>query len=343
MQARITLPKRLTSIKSVESSGLAKLEETSVETVTLDTTSCEFAEPIPLVYLAFKINEIRRRLPDTRWKIDYKYNNFYGYADHVGFFDYVGVGHAFNKQVGDAVANKNYMPIEAWSIPDLKREAAGRPIGEVINDRASVLASILLQKDEGEVFDVLQYSIREIARNAVEHSDGVNMAFLAQCWPLRGEAEIAIIDDGVGIAANIYDNEFVDVSNNLAAIKTALLPGITGVPRAERISQDERWHNSGYGLYVVSRLAGKYGKFSILSTTDYLELNHRKQYTKPYMLKGTLVGVRLNLHSMAGAKEFMSKTITQGEKMQSEIWKDFPISASAASKMLLSDFQKRSE
>ncbi len=190
-------------------------------------------------------------------------------------------------------------------------------------------------------FDTVQYAIREIVRNAAEHSDGNQIAFLAQYWPASNSAEISVFDDGVGIAANIYDNEFVDVANNLAAIKAALLPGITGVSRSDRIAQDSEWHNSGFGLYVVSRLAGRFGKFCVVSTSDYLELNHRNQYTKPYSLKGTGVAIKLDLSQMKDSQSFIRRTIEQGEKMQSEILKDFPIKASVASKMLLSDFRRK--
>ena len=263
--------------------------------------------------------------------------NFSGYAGHVGFFDFIGS--PFGKDLGEARGNSRYFPIEVWNIPDFKETAGEYPLGELVDRRSSDLAGILLQETSGDVFDVLQYAIREISRNAVEHSKGENAAILAQYWPTTGIAEVAVIDDGVGIAENLYDNEFIDISNSTAALKAALLPGITGVSRAERVEQHERWHNSGFGLYIVSRLAAKYGQFRVISSGDYLELHRNSQFHHSYPMQGTAVGIRLDVKQLDRAKQFIARTISDGEAMQSEILKDFPIAASAASKLFSSQFR----
>lgn len=337
---QIATPKRLTSLRSVDESGVNTEFEEPPEKIILDTTKCTFAEPFALLYFAYRIRELRRLFPETEWFCKTSGTDFNGYADHIGFFDFIDLPGYWSKTIGEAKANSNYMPLETWSIQGLKTEAGADPIGSLMHERALALTKVLLQESSGDVFEIVHYAIREITRNAVEHSEGDQMAFLAQCWPSRGEAEIAIADDGIGIAENIYDNEFVDVSNNLAAIKTALLPGITGVPRAERINQDSDWNNSGYGLFVTSRVAGKFGNFLVASGGDYLELTHKMQVARQYPHSGTLVGIRLNLKQLGVAKEFIKKTISQGEKTQTEVLKNFPISASVASKMLLSDFKK---
>jgi len=209
-----------------------------------------------------------------------------------------------------------------------------------VDERSEQLASVLTRKHTGQVFETLQYAIREIFRNALEHSNGSNAVFLGQFWPKKNEAEIVVADDGVGVAENIYDNEFVDVANNLGAIKVALMPGISGVSRADRVNQDTIWRNSGFGLYVVSRLAARFGRFCIVSNGDYLELTRGKQTHRKYPLSGTAVGIRIVIDEASRSSDFIRRTIEEGERTRSEIVGQHPINASQASKMLLSDFKK---
>lgn len=79
------------------------------------------------------------------------------------------------------------------------------------------------------VFDVIQYSIREILRNSAEHNEGESVSILAQYWPTKDLAEIVIIDDGIGVPHSLYGNGYVECANSREALKFALLPGISGV------------------------------------------------------------------------------------------------------------------
>lgn len=107
-------------------------------------------------------------------------------------------------------------------------------------------------------------------RNAVEYGAGENLVVFGQRWDANGVAEIVICDDGIGIAETLYDNECIDCNNGREAPKFVILPGISGVSRDERSSQDEKWGKSGFGTYVTSRFCAEYGSFRMISGDDAL-------------------------------------------------------------------------
>jgi hypothetical protein len=336
---RLKLPRRVTSVRVVYETGVTSADLSAYDEVVLDTRDCQFSEPFPLIYLAFRIRELQERYPHVRWTLDRSQSTFNSYADHIGFFNFTGVC-PWATRVGTANPSGNYVPLEVWSIPEIAGASGGRPIGSVVDERSTQLASVLVQEDHGQVFETIQYAIREIFRNALEHSRGRTAVFLAQYWPALNEAEIAVADDGVGIAENLYHNEIVDVANNLGALKVALMPGVSGVSRKDRINQDTVWRNSGFGLYVVSRLAARFGKFCIVSMSDYLELTRGRQVHRNYPHLGAAVSIRIKIDETSRSSDFIRRTIDEGEKSRSEIIENYPINASQASKMLLSDFKK---
>lgn len=340
----VRLPKKLSTLRSVETMWQGRSDLTEVTDVEVNPVWTEFAEPLPLIYLAARIRGLQKKYPHVRWKLRLPSRvsrGFIGYASYIGLFRLLGFD--FGQDVGYAAQSRGLIPIEDWPIGELWSDGERASIGERIDDKAAGITGVLLQRHSGEVFDIVQFAMREIARNAVEHSRGGSMLMLGQYWPARQCAEIVIADDGVGIAENLYDNEYVDISNNLAALKFSLLPGVTGVPLSTRALQDGKWANSGFGLYMVSRIGAKFGDFHLLSNNDYIRLRSGQQYHNSYPFKGTLVCVRLHLGSLSDTKSFLDKTISEGERMQSEILREYPIRASAASKMLRSQFANKLE
>ena len=342
----IILPGELRSLRSIEASGILSLDPNSISSIILDVRRCVYAEPFPLVYLAAHIRRLKRANPNLEVNFHFPPQSgmtrgFVGYAAHIGYFEYLGV--QFGNKIGEARGSSRYLPITEIDLVEMRSRAGDVPLGYLMSDRAKELARVLTQKDDGPIFDVMEYSIREIARNALEHSRGSRLVLLAQYWPTKKTAEVAIFDNGVGIFSNLFDNEYVDIANNLAAIKFSLLPGISGVSRSERANQHERWGNSGFGLYVVSALCGKYGNFNIISNDDYLRLTQRTQYHRKYPFRGTGVAFRLELNGLRDPVSVINNIIQEGERIRSEIIRDHPIQASVASKMLASQFDKKIE
>lgn len=219
----VTIPRELRLAENVFSLKLDQLDLTFVDACTFDFRNCEFGEPLPMLLLAEKIKKLA-----SKFSTNCKFRplpgkaNFSSFADHIGLFRYMGW--ARGREPGEAFGSKGYLPIETFNIEEFKRRAGQGPIGALINDEANRMAVVLSQTDEGPTFDVLQYAIREIMRNAAEHSKGTRATIMAQHWPTRYEAEIVVIDNGVGIPSNLYENEYVDCNNAREALKFALLP-----------------------------------------------------------------------------------------------------------------------
>ncbi|MBY6048602.1 hypothetical protein [Vannielia litorea] len=334
---RVRLPAQIRSLQIIESSLGPLIDH--FEKIELDFRWCKFAEPFPLLYLSARLNKLRHSGVDIKTILPERGGNqFLGYASHVGFFDLIG--QEIGRRVGEAYGSSSYFPIMQWSIDDVRRQAGDRPVAEKIDELAASMAKVLMQADTGDVFDVVKFSIREIVRNSFEHSRGKNCTFLGQYWPTRGEAEIVSLDDGIGIAETLWDNEYINASNNLAAIKLSLFPGVTGVSRSERSSQDYYWGNSGFGLYLLSNLFGDFGEFRIISNNDCLTLSNGKQYHRKVPFDGTGVALRFPVDQLGAAAARFPYLIEKGEKLRSELLRDFPIQASTASKMLRNDFSR---
>ena len=338
-ERRITIPRELRLAENIFDLRIDKLDLTHADGCVFDFSKCTFGEPFPLLLLADKIKHLVKRFPGKKYKLIAGKDDFHTFADHIGFFRYIGWPRG--RKPGEAWGSKGYIPIELFDVREFQRRAGSGPIGSLINDEASRLATVLSQADEGATFDVLQYAIREIMRNAAEHSFGTRFSIMGQYWPTRHEAEIVIIDDGVGVPNNLYDNEYVECNNPREALKFALLPGISGVSLEDRIEQDHFWGNSGFGLFVTSRICSANGLFRIISGSQGITLVRGTQVEHDWHLDGTCVQMRLNVKRANLLKNAIAEIIEEGESQRAGLLQNFPIQASAASKMLASQFEKR--
>ena len=293
---------------------------------------------MPLIFLAERLRALIGRSPRTEFSIYTRDTNFTGYADHIGCFKFIGFERG--RAPGEAAGGKSYSPITVFEIGAIIEEAAGSPVGPVVSRKAAHLAEVLSQKNSGALFDLFEYTIREVMRNSVEHSRGARLVCLAQHWPAKGEAEIVISDDGVGVAETLYDNEYIECQSNRDGLKFALLPGISGVSREERAKQDNRWGNSGFGLYTTSRVCSEAGLFRILSGGNSLTLARSVQTEHPWSFNGTCVQMRFDVSTASKSIERIADIVAEGEAEQIQLLRTFPISASVASKMLASHFSK---
>jgi hypothetical protein len=117
----------------------------------------------------------------------------------------------------------------------------------------AVLSETLAGADDGEVFETLSYSIREIMRNAVEHAQVERFGVCAQYWPTKGKAEVAIVDRSIGLRESIMASPHIDASTDKSAINYALMPAVSGkaFKGARRLEKRGPWTNSGFGLYLT--------------------------------------------------------------------------------------------
>ena len=136
----------------------------------------EWFEPFSLLYLSSEIQLIRDKYSTKKFKAINHLTK--SYAGHMGFFKAFGCN--FGNIPGQTAGNRNYIPITIYNCELLRREAAKgyEKVGQFIENNASKAASLLTRTNSGEIYDVLTYSIREIIRNVIEHSESKRFGFV---------------------------------------------------------------------------------------------------------------------------------------------------------------------
>ncbi|WP_241822000.1 ATP-binding protein [Herbaspirillum sp. C7C8] len=161
---------------------------------------------------------------------------------------------------------------------------------EAIEEEARRIGGVLAGSfDDSERLRTYTYSVREIIRNVFEHSQADECFICGQRW-YGGQVEVAIVDEGVGIARTLsrtHDFFFDD-----EALPLAVRPGVS---RTAGLSEVENiYDNSGYGLYVLSELAASFGWFALGSGTAMLVGRKQERLIEPCSFEGTFFGLRLN-------------------------------------------------
>jgi hypothetical protein len=276
------------------SSELKKMKDTPE--LTLDFSKTEFASPVAILTIGCNIKslmEYRKSAAHvTHVKGISEDISAHSYLGHLGFFNFIDV--PFGKAIGEATGNDRYIPITKLTYSDLMLEVSPpyKLLRHVIMEEAEKLAMVLSPKDSDEASTVtLAYALREIIRNVFEHSKASEAYLCGQRWS-GGRVEIAIIDQGIGIFDSLK-NAF-GIKEPVDALKLAIEPAVS---RTTGLKGDKNEHgNSGYGLYVLSRLGLEYGKFLLGSGNGCLRMDKNGTAIDEFSYKGTLVGLRLTTH-----------------------------------------------
>jgi len=98
--------------------------------------------------------------------------------------------------------------------------------------------------------DAIKYTIGELVRNVLEHSESKNGAIVAaQYYQKSNMIRLGICDTGIGVKDAI--SQSWKVGNDIEALKLALVPGITGTTRREGGTDA----NAGAGLFFIKSMA----------------------------------------------------------------------------------------
>lgn len=193
--------------------------------------------------------------------------------------------------------------------------------GELVEKTASEISGLLVQKRDGEVFDTLVYALREIMRNSVEHSNANRILICGQCQPAYDSVEFAILDEGVGIYDSLRRNPKLEVSCCENALDLSVQPGVSGTfigsKRRKSLSHSE-WDNSGYGLYVVSRLCQKGGFFALTSGNKSLSMGQKGIKFFDASHNGTAILLKFNLSKISELKSNLKSIIADGREIASK-------------------------
>ncbi|MBV6829747.1 hypothetical protein [Xanthomonas euvesicatoria] len=263
------------------------------------------------------------------------------YAAHMGFFDAFGYSDGPRKP-GNKSGGSHHLPVNILNCEQLRDQAVseGTEVGNVVESKSKHLAAMLCGSDQGDLFDTLSYSIREIIRNVVEHSQSEQIGICAQYWPTKNKVEVAIIDRGVGLRRTLQRNPHLDVNNDRSAVNYALMPAVSG--RAFKGARQQRgpWANSGFGLYMTSRICRNGGNFFIASGESGMMLTKAKE-GKSYSscsYEGTAVRLVIKTDEIGSLMDSLKKYREDGYAFQQKYREIVNINPSAASLMLSEDF-----
>lgn len=281
---------------------------------TFDFGAMDWIEPFPLLFLSANIRRFRKSKPEARFIA----TNFrtHSYAAHMGFFEAFNLH--FGNKPGEAQGSDTYLPITSISVAYLNHEAGKRSlqVGDVLEGDTAKLAQLLTQEKSSHLVDTLAYTLREIMRNAVEHSEGDEFEYCGQYWPTQDKVEIAILDCGIGVQKSLSANPNLKILSGDDALRLALLPGISGKTNAgNKIREYDHWANSGYGLYITSRLCAVGGSFFICS--DKRGLSRKGDGQEKYYdcsFQGTALRMVLHTSSISDLKGCLRQLRKEGEE-----------------------------
>ena len=245
------------------------------------------------------------------------------------------------KKPGEANGSQNYIPITPIVIDELQKKEYAKgnymALGELIEIEASRLARVV-DRGNKELHRLLTFLIREILRNTPEHAKTNTVWICGQYWPTYELAEIAILDEGIGIYNSLVQNaahkEYI--TNNQEALYWALKAGISEAfrPSSKQRSTDEG-ANSGFGLYMVSEICKKLnGSFCIISDENYLLVDNQGTETGKTSFSGTAIRICISSKEISNAQKIISEICSQGENEAKTIRTAFQ-TASTPSKGLI--------
>lgn len=279
-------------------------------------------EPFAMLCVGQKIIELRKKHADAECKGQNVDND---YAENMRFYRYIGMkkGRPLDLDCG----NGNFQPISDLNLLKILQESrqTNRPFGELVTDTSKTLAMVLARNNKN-VMSTMTFCLREIIRNIKEHSNSLNGWYCAQYWPTKDLVELAIIDDGRGILESINSNyryACEGLTNEQAIIK-AMQSGISRTfddNYSEEIfaGTGTEWKNSGYGLYIVSRICAKTGgNFTLASGDTSVKVENDSvgniKYTSyPTSINGTAIRIRLKVSGLAGIDDIIKVIHEEGK------------------------------
>lgn len=289
-----------------------------------DFSQVKTCDPFPMLIVAQKIRTGREEHSGVKCTGSNVTNT---YAENMRFYRFVGMD--VGKSLSGIQGNSNYQAISELKLFDLVMQSRdeGVALGELVTNTSRRLATVLSRGDK-RMKETMTFCLREIIRNIPEHSCSFNGWYCAQYWPTYDLVELAIMDDGQGIWKSITSNYkyACEMLNNEEAIKKALQPGVSKTfdeNGNEEIfaNTGSKWKNSGYGLFVVSRICAKTGASFVLASGDkavqvYMD-NHKEIQYKTYdtNVSGTAISIKLKPSGIHRINTIMDEINEEGRKL----------------------------
>jgi len=326
----VALPERLNN-KAVFSLSMALGGLPEARRYIFDFSRLDRAFPFSILLAAAAIRQFRAsRARDAQggWApsfdlegVDLSGNSAHGYLAHVGFFRHAGF--EVGRLPGEAPGGASYVPITAVRRVDVDAEAQlkSRPAGEIVVGHAERLATVIAggsgldlhEIDSSQLFRMSAYCVREIIRNALEHSGAPEVMVCGQYYKTLNTVEIGILDEGIGIDRSLA--HLHPVRDIRFALELAVKPGVSGVS-AEEAAKAGKWGNSGFGLYTTSSLCTAHAKgaFCLASNGLALSIQRDGQYFNKVSFAGTAVMIKLYFKRDLSYDSLLDQYIDDGEK-----------------------------
>lgn len=285
-----------------------------------DFKNMQHCHPYGLLVIASAIRNNMKKYPDATHKLkDTVVTQGGEFAANFGLYQSIGFDVGTAKEENDS--GYRYIPIKKISAKDLHAQYTDTTLlNEKVNRHAAALSDILVGDQPKNIREAMQYCFREIIRNTFEHARISELWVCGQYWPTRHEAEIAVLDEGIGIFQSLRSNPRISVSTCTEANMLALQPGLSRTLGMKQNPYDV-WQNSGYGLYVASTLCGINGGYFVISSGDSALLINGKQESK-YAGRQTGTAICLNIRTDSGKlRNFdatLSAIVAEGEKKAQE-------------------------
>lgn len=336
-QLKISLPVSL-DLNSAMGLSIYFRDMAHAEKYIIDFGNVKNVEPFGMLMVSSQLYRLKHRHPDSEFNYQ-NYSNL-SYAGHMGFFQAFGLNHG--KKPGEANGSNTYIPLRIFKCDDLREEAfdEGVYVGDIIEKESQNLATILCTNQSGDIHETLAYSLREIMRNVVEHSESIQFGICAQYWPSKNKVEFAIVDGGIGLKKTLDPNPHLDVSDHKAAINYALMPAVSGKAYKGAKQKDKGpWANSGFGLYMTNRICRNGGNFFVASGDTGMLLTSKggKKYY-PCDFSGTAVRMIIDTNKIGELNKSLNKYKNEGFEIQRTYREIVNIDPSSASLMLSKDF-----
>jgi hypothetical protein len=302
------------------------------EPCSIDLSDLGYVTPFGMLWCSFFIRKLQRSHPDLEIAVVGAKPE--GYEAHMGFFRAFGV--EIGKEPGEAPGSERYLPVTYLDLEKLRAEAQDRleVAQDTIERRAHQLAALLIQDDDSELYRTLGFTMTEMFRNVLEHSEALQLGYCAQYWPTKDRVEVAILDGGVGVRSALQGNPHLEIEDDEHALHLALLPGVSGRAFAgKRRDPYDHWANSGFGLFMTSNICREGGGFVIASGKASLKLDGEEKSSGPVDMPGTALRLTFRPSKLGAIESRLSELSKTGERLAKEIRGAVP-TASGASRMV---------
>lgn len=292
----------------LEVEGLAELvtlvrDSAAEPECTLDFSRLRFAHPFPSLVLAETLRLIQAQRSilgvgplDVDDSVHRMGSDALGYLRWLGFFERAG----FDRVPPRTVSN----PLGAVAITELNVDEAPR-----VEDRSDHLARLICggADDYGEM--VVSYCLKEVIRNAFEHSRVSTCRVAGQRWK-NGWAEVAIVDRGRGVVASLR----ATLGHGIPAVDVLAKAVQAGISCN---MNDPNSGNAGLGLFILSELARRHdGDFFLISHDLALRFRGPARSYARFPFVGTAVMLRIPYATLAPTfTSIFASYVNRGEQI----------------------------